>query len=138
LDANDLVSGEKTVLQRLVVMIAACLEIAVGVIILTAPDLLSRLLFGTTPDGVGMPLARFAGIALVALGIACMPSGLTRHDRRVVLGLLIFNVGATILLAWVAVATSFRGFLLWPTVMLHAVIAAALLSQLLTTDLLVS
>ena len=34
---------------------------------------------------------------------------------------------------WVGIATTFRGFLLWPGAILHAFIAVALLTQLLAT-----
>jgi len=114
--------------NRYVVMAAAWLEIIVGATFLTVPDILSRLLFAATPDGVGLPLARFAGIALAALGIACHPAKATGSNRIAVLGLFFFNVGATIFCGWMAIATSFRGLLLWPVVILHAVIATALLS----------
>src|SRR5215472_11978785 len=53
--------------------------------------------------------------------------------RRAVLGLFVFNAGVTILFAWVGAVATVHGFLLWPAVILHAVIAAALLPQLLTT-----
>jgi hypothetical protein len=49
-----------------------------------------------------------------------------------VLGLFVFNLGVATLFAWVGVATPLHGVLLWPVVGLHAVIAAALLPQLLT------
>jgi hypothetical protein len=39
---------------------------------------------------------------------------------------LVFNIGATIFFAWVGVATTFRGVLLWPVVVLHAVITILL------------
>jgi hypothetical protein len=109
-------------------MAAAWLEIVVGAIFLTAPDVPCLLLFGARQAGVGMPPARFAGIALVALGICCLPSRDTRPDRSAVMGLLVFNVEATIFFAWVGVATTQRGVLLWPVVILHAVIAVALLT----------
>src|SRR5229473_7346974 len=119
-------------LQRTVVIVAAWLEIVVGASFVTALEVPCRLLFAATPEGVAIPLARFAGVALVALGIACLPSKAAGPGRSAMLGLLVFNVGATIFFAWVAVATTFRGLLLWPVVILHAVIAAALLLQFLT------
>ena len=99
-------------MQRSVVMGAAWLEIVVGAILLAAPDMPCQLLFATPPEGAGIPLARFAGVALAALGIACLPSAATGPSRSAVLGLLFFNVGVAILLALVAVATPFRGSLL--------------------------
>jgi len=46
-------------------------------------------------------------------------------------GLFVFNAGIAILLVWVGVATTHRGVLLWAGMLLHAVIAAAFLPQLL-------
>lgn len=119
-------------LQKSVVVTAAWLEIVAGVAFLTLPHVLCRLLFATTPEGIGTTLARFAGVALVALGIACLPSTVAGSRRRAVQGLLTYNVGVAILLAWVGVGTTLHGVLLWPAVLLHAVIAAALLLPFLT------
>jgi hypothetical protein len=113
--------------QRAVVMTAAWLEIVVGAIILAAPGLPSRLLFGAEPVGAGMPLARFAGVALIGLGIACQPSE-RESAQSSVLGLFVFNLGVAILFTWVALGTAFRGVLLWPAILLHAVIAAFIVS----------
>jgi hypothetical protein len=119
-------------LQKSIVMTAAWLEIVVGAVLLTAPDLPCRLLFAAVPEGVGVVLARFAGVGLFALGIACLPSTATGSHRSAVSGLIVFNVGVASLFTWVGVATTLRGALLWPVVVLHAAIAAALLPQLLT------
>jgi hypothetical protein len=100
--------------------------------LLTAPGVACRLLFATNPEGVGIALARFARVGLLALGIACLPSTAAGSGRSALLGLLVFNFGVAILFAWVGVATTLHGVLLWPAVVLHAVIAVALLAQLLT------
>jgi hypothetical protein len=113
-------------------MTAACLEIVAGAALLTAPGVACRLLFATNPEGVGIALARFARVGLLALGIACLPSTAAGSGRSALLGLLVFNFGVAILFAWVGVATTLHGVLLWPAVVLHAVIAVALLAQLLT------
>ena len=119
-------------LQRYVVMAAAWLEIIVGVLFIAVPDLPCALLFAEKPEGIGVPVARFAGFGLLALGIACLPSTAT-VSRRDVMGLFVFNVGVAILFVSVAVTTTFHGLLLWPGAILHAAIAAALAPHLLTT-----
>jgi hypothetical protein len=116
--------------QRFVVGAAAWLEIIVGALFITVPDVLCLLLFGAKPETISMPLGRFVGIALVALGIACLPSRDAGPRRNAVLDLFAFNVGVAILFAWVGVATALHGFLLWPVVILHAIIAGALLPHL--------
>jgi len=113
--------------QRYVVMAAAWLEIAVGAIFITAPGIPCQLLFAGQPEGMSVPLARFAGVALAALGFACVPAVVTGSRRGAVLALFSFNVGVAILFALAGVNKTLRGFLLWPVVALHAAIAAALL-----------
>ena len=117
--------------QRYIVKAAACLEIVVGAVFLTAPDIPCVLLFGANPDNIGTPLARWVGVSLFALGIACLPSKAGESHRTAVLGLFLFNAGVTILFAYVGVASALHGFLLWPAVILHGIIAGALLPRLL-------
>ena len=119
-------------LQKFVVMAAAWLEILVGASFVALPNLPCVLLFAVKPEGIAIPLARFAGIGLLGLGIACLPSTST-GSRRGVVGLFVFNLGATILFVSVAMVTPLHGFLLWPVAILHAAIATALVPQLLTT-----
>ncbi len=120
-------------LQRSTVIAAAWLEIVVGVICVALPNLICVLLFAERPEGVAILLARFAGLGLIGLGIASLPSA-TKVSRRSVVGLLVFNVGVTALFCWIGIATSFHGILLWPVVILHGVIATALLPQAMTTQ----
>ena len=115
-------------LQRSTVKAAAWLEIVVGTICVVSPGLPCSLLFGERPEGIAILLARFAGLGLLGLGIACLPSA-TTVSRRSIVGLLVFNVGVTALFCWIGVATSFHGILLWPVVILHGVLATALLPQ---------
>lgn len=116
----------KVAWHRTAVMLAAWLEIIVGTSFLLAPNAQSQFLFGATPEGIGVPFARFAGIGLIGLGIACMPSNLAGTRQGGVRGLLVFNIGATIFFAWIGAATTFRGVMLWPVVILHAVITVVL------------
>ena len=116
--------------DRLIVTAASFLEIVVGALFLTVPNILCLLLFAAKPEAVGVPLARFVGVALLALGIGCLPSK-SAGSRRNVVGLLVFNVGVTVLFAWVGI-TMPHGFLLWPVVILHTVIGVALVLNLLT------
>ena len=118
-------------IQRYLVMASAWLEIGVGALFITVPDAPCLLLFGAKPEGVAMPLARWVGVGLLALGIACLPSRAAESHRSTVLGLFVFNAGLAILLAWVGIVTSVHGFLLWPGAILHAAITVAFLPQLL-------
>jgi hypothetical protein len=120
------------VLQKYVVIVAAWLEIvvgALGALILLASDVSAMLLSGAKPEGIGISIARFAGIALIALGIAFLPARAGLRPNSL-LGLFVFNVGAAILFAWVAVTTQ-HGPLTWPGAIRHAGIAVLLTPQLL-------
>ena len=117
-------------MQRYLVMASAWLEIVVGVIFITVPDAPCVFLFGAKPEGIGMPLARWLGVGLLAVGIACVPSKTAGSRRSAVLGLFVFNAGLAILLASVGVVTAAHGLLLWPGAILHAAITVALLPQL--------
>ena len=116
-------------LQKYLVRAAAWLEIITGIALIIGPKIACLLLFAAPLDGIGVPLGRYAGIAVLALGTACLPAA-TADARRAVLGLLMYNVGAVMLFVWIWIATTFHGFLLWPAMILHAGIAFGLLLQL--------
>ena len=117
--------------RRYIVKAAACLEIVVGALFIIVPNIPCALLFGANADNLGTALARWVGVSLLALGIACLPSKAGESHRTAVLGLFLFNAGVTILFAYVGVASALHGFLLWPAVILHGIIAGALLPRLL-------
>ncbi len=76
---------------------AAAAEAATGVALLIVPSLVGRLLLGEALTGIAMTVARVAGIALVALGVACWPG-----PPRV--GMLIYSAAVTLYLAHVGFA----------------------------------
>ena len=114
--------------QKYLVKGAAWLEIAVGVVLIVAPNTASTLLFAAALEGPGVPVARFAGIALLGISSACLTAISAGSNRSAVWGLYIFNAGATILFAAVGLGPTPHGVLLWPAVILHALIAAGLAS----------
>lgn len=125
--------GRKTWHQT-AVRLAAWFEIIVGASFVLALETQSQFLFGAMPGGSGVPFARLAGIALIALGIACLPSRLAGTRQVGARSLLIYNVAVAIFFAWVALATPFRGVLLWAIVILHAVISIVLALSLRKED----
>jgi hypothetical protein len=119
-------------LQKYLVRAAAWLEIVAGIALIARPNLGCQLLFSTHLDSPGVLFARFAGIALLALGAACIPNRATAQARAAVVALFLYNAGASLLFVWVAAATTLHGILLWPAAILHAGIAVALLPLLLS------
>jgi uncharacterized protein YjeT (DUF2065 family) len=53
--------------------LTAIFEAATGLVLIIAPSLVGRLLFGAEFTGVANPAARVTGIALLALGVGCWP-----------------------------------------------------------------
>ena len=59
--------------MKKVLVVAAIAEAVTGLALMVMPSLLGRLLLGEELAGAAIPVARVAGIALIALGIACWP-----------------------------------------------------------------
>ena len=78
---------------------AAVAEAATGLALLIVPSLVGQLLLGEELNGVAIPVARVAGIALVALGIACWPG-------PPLVGMLAYS-------ALVALYLAYRGWVGW-------------------------
>jgi hypothetical protein len=106
--------------------LAALAEVTTGLALLVVPALVGRVLLGPELTGVSIPVARVAGIALIALGIACLP-GLA------LLGMLIYSALATAYLACVGIGGEWVGPLLWPAVVVHAVLTLLLAGAWLKT-----
>ena len=98
---------------------AAVSEAVTGVALLVVPSLVGRLLLGEELVGVAIPVARVLGIALIALGVACWPG-------PPLVGMLVYSAPVTLYLAYLGVVGGFSGILLWPAVVLHAVLTAIL------------
>src|SRR5271169_2341703 len=95
---------------------AAISEAATGLILLAYPPIVVRLLLGAEIAGVGIVMARIAGISLIALAIACW-SGNAAH--RALYGMLTYSTFAMLYLAYIGVIGPV-GILLWPAVVIHA------------------
>ena len=109
-----------------VLMFAAIGEAATGLALLVVPSLVGRLLLGEALTRVAIPVARVAGIALIALGVACWPGS-------PLVAMLTYSAVVALYLAYVAFAGGLTGILLWPVVVLH-VILTALLTWVSTRD----
>jgi hypothetical protein len=99
--------------------VAAAGEAATGAALLLAPSLVGQLLLGAQLTCIAVPVARVAGIALIALGVACWPG-------KPLIGMLTYSAAVTLYLAYVGLAGGFAGVLLWPAVVLHAILTALL------------
>lgn len=107
--------------------LAAVLEAATGLALMTYPPLVTRLLLGDDVSGAGEALGRVAGFALFGLGLACWPrlesAGVNTPALR---ALLAYNLLATLYLAYLGIGGRLVGSLLWPAVVIHAVLTLLL------------
>jgi hypothetical protein len=105
--------------MKKVLVVAVIAEAVTGLALMVMPSLLGRLLLGEELAGVAIPVARVAGIALIALGLACWPG-------PPLVGMLIYSAAVTVYLACLGFAGGFAGAFLWPAVALHAVLSILL------------
>jgi hypothetical protein len=121
------VSDRSRILLRKVLVFTTAVEMGTGVAFMADPAIVVTLLLGADVAGTGIPLGRCFGIALLALGMACWPgresSAGTRPARR---AMLAYNALIAAFLAWLGIAAHMTGVMLWPAVVLHAVVAALL------------
>jgi hypothetical protein len=111
---------------RKILAFTALVEGATGLALIVDPALVIALLLGAGAPGLGVTVARFLGIALLALGLACWPGGCVGHDSKTFQGMLIYNLLAALFLAYVGTVGRLGGLLLWPCVVEHATVALLL------------
>ena len=115
-------SAHRSLLKKLLTL-AAIGEAATGLALLVVPSLVGRLLFGAEFSGASVVIGRVTGIALIALGIACWPGTDTRQASY---GMVTYSVLAMLYLTYIGVRGEWVGLLLWPAVVLHAVLTLLL------------
>jgi hypothetical protein len=105
--------------MKVALLFAAVFEAAFAAALLIVPSLVGLLLFGVPLTGMAITAARMAGIALIGLAVACW-------SGAPLLGMLTYNATVMLYLAFVGIAGSFSGILLWPAVVVHAILTALL------------
>jgi len=103
----------------------AIIEVGAGLSLLSVPAVAIWLLLGVRqPSLEALIVSRIGGAGLLAIGVACW---LARGDRGsraqhgLSWGMLIYNVSACAMLAYVGSMLPTIGVVLWPAVILHAV-----------------
>lgn len=107
-------------------LVTAVFEAATGLALLLFPAATVELLLGPGEAGPGTAAFRAAGAVLLAVGVACWlaranPTG--PAQRRLFVGMLVYDVAAAAGLAFVALALGHAGVLLWPAVAAHTALA---------------
>jgi hypothetical protein len=98
---------------------AAVAEALTGAALMAAPSIVGRLLLGAELSGVAVAVARVAGIALVALGVACWPGSTAAGALG---GMVTYSALAALYLAYLGIGGVWVGSLLWPAVVIHAIL----------------
>jgi hypothetical protein len=110
-----------------VLYFASVVELGTGLVLVVNPALVVTLLLGADISGVGIALGMCFGIALLALGLACWPSGSNAQvGSPAFRAMLLYNALIAILLVDLFAVGHFEGVLLWPAAALHAVVAVLL------------
>ena len=99
-------------------------EVAAGLALLLVPSVAVSLVLGVPLEGSGgLILARFGGVVLLALGVACWRARNHSESRgaiRLVIALLVYDVSVVVLLLTARLAAHMSGIALWPAVFLHS------------------
>ena len=98
--------------MKKILVVAAVGEFATGLALVILPSPVGELLVGAALAGVALPVAQVAGIALMALAIACWPG-------PPLVGMLIYSSAVTLYLTYLGSAGGSTGVLLWPAVAVH-------------------
>jgi hypothetical protein len=107
-------------MKNRVLAVAAVAEAATGAALIVVPSLVGRLLLGAELTGIVTPVARVLGIALIALGVCCWPGS------TALCGMLTYGALVTLYLAYLGVIDEWVGPLLWPAVVVHAILTILL------------
>jgi hypothetical protein len=115
--------------------LTALIEAVTGFGLIVIPSLVVRLLLGSPLDtSAAVTLGRVAGAALLALGVACW---LAQYDaqscaaRGLVSAMVLYDLGAVVILGAAGIRSQPVGIALWPAVVLHAVMTIWCVTSLL-------
>lgn len=108
-------------------IITAIIEAGGGLSLICLPALVIWLLLGVgKPSPEALVVGRICGAGLLAIGVACWFAhgdiG-SRSQHGLLWGMLTYNVGACVVLAFAGSMMRMSGVVLWPVVVLHAALA---------------
>jgi hypothetical protein len=121
--------------MNLLLKLTAIIEAATGFGLIVIPSFVVRLLLGSPLDtSAAVTLGRVAGAALLALGVACWLAqydAQSRAARGLVSAIVLYNLGAVVILGAAGIRSQPVGIALWPAVILHAVMTIWCVTSLL-------
>lgn len=109
--------------MKTLLVVVAAIELSAGLALMCFPSAAVALLLGSVLDAsAAMNLGRVAGVALLALAVACW---FARHDegspaaRGVVGATLVYDIGVIGVLTFAGISAEVVGIIQWPAVALH-------------------
>jgi hypothetical protein len=108
--------------MKKVLALAAVGEGATGLMLIVYPPIVVRLLCGAEVSGFGVIVSRFFGISLIALSVACWPA---EGSAQPLYGMLTYSALATLYMFAIGIG-GYVGILLWPAVVVHAILTGLL------------
>jgi quinol-cytochrome oxidoreductase complex cytochrome b subunit len=121
--------------MKALLLITAVIEAATGVSLVVVPSTFAQVLLGAPLEApAAVTVAGVAGAALLALAIACW---LAASDARsgsaqgMVSAMLIYNLGAAVILGLAGIRGPPPGIALWPAVILHVAMTVWCVTSLL-------
>jgi hypothetical protein len=120
--------------MKALLRVSAVFEAGVAVGLLAVPSVVAQVLLGATLNApTGLTVARIAGAALLALGVACWLAASDAQScaaRGVVSAMVMYNLGAVFVLGVAGLRPEAVGIGLWPAVILHAVMTVWCITSL--------
>jgi hypothetical protein len=108
-------------------IITAVFEVLTGLALLASPSRAGVSLTGSPIDSAaGVIVARVAGAALLAIGVACWLArdhGHSAGGHALIWGLLTYNVAAAAVLGFAGIASAANGPAIWPGTAAHVGLA---------------
>ena len=118
---NNPLGGTST---KILLIVKSAVEILAGLALVAVPAVAVSLLIGQPlTEPVGVVLARIAGVAALALGIACWLARNESQNRTtigLIWALLFYDVSFVLILLSAHVLIALNGIGLWPIVALHS------------------
>jgi hypothetical protein len=105
----------------------ALIEAGAGLLLVLFPSMPLVLLLGVSQvSAEASVIARVAGAALLALGVACWlarKDSVSRAASGLIVAMLLYNISVGAILVFAAIVDGLHGIALWPGVALHVAMA---------------
>ena len=109
--------------MKILLIVKSVVELLAGLALVAAPSMVVSLVIGPLTEPVGVVFVRIAGVALIALGIACWLARNESQNRTtigLIWALLFYDVSFVLILLSAHVRIALDGIGLWLVVALHS------------------